>query len=322
LARGDPLSFIRSPLDRKATMPEKIRIIGVPMDLGASRRGVDMGPSALRVAGLAARLKQLGRQVEDIGNIDVPQPEEQHYGEKNAKYLDEIATACKGLADAVKKTLDEDLVPLVLGGDHSIAVGTAAGAAAHFHKDSKRVGIIWLDAHGDMNTPESSPSGNVHGMPLASIMGYGPPELTELAGIKPMIEPRNVVLVGIRELDSKERRLVKESGVHVFTMREIDERGMKEIMGEALKFASDDTAGIAVSLDMDFVDPTDAPGVGTPVRGGVTYREAHLALEMIADSKSMVSFEIVEVNPVIDLHNTTASLGVELILSGLGKKIL
>lgn len=303
-------------------MPEKIRIIGVPMDLGASRRGVDMGPSALRVAGLQARLKQLGRQVEDIGNVPVPQPEEQHFGEKRARYLDEISQACKGLADAVKKALDEDFVPLVLGGDHSIAVGTAAGAAAHFQKQAKRIGMIWLDAHGDMNTPESSPSGNVHGMPLASIMGYGPPELTELAGIKPMIEPHSVVLVGIRDLDSKERRLVKDSGVHIFTMREIDERGMREVMTEALRFASDDTAGIAVSLDMDFVDPTDAPGVGTPVRGGVTYREAHLALEMIADSKSMVSFEVVEVNPVIDLHNTTAALGIELILSGLGKKIL
>ncbi|HEY7825398.1 MAG TPA: arginase [Candidatus Acidoferrales bacterium] len=303
-------------------MPEKIRIIGVPMDLGASRRGVDMGPSALRVAGLQARLKQLGRQVEDIGNVPVPQPEEQHFGEKRARYLDEISQACRGLADAVKKALDEDFVPLVLGGDHSIAVGTAAGAAAHFQKQGKRIGMIWLDAHGDMNTPESSPSGNVHGMPLASIMGYGPPELTELAGIKPMIEPHSVVLVGIRDLDSKERRLVRESGVHIFTMREIDERGMREVMNEALRFASDDTAGIAVSLDMDFVDPTDAPGVGTPVRGGVTYREAHLALEMIADSKSMVSFEVVEVNPVIDLHNTTAALGIELILSGLGKKIL
>ncbi|HKS80020.1 MAG TPA: arginase [Candidatus Acidoferrales bacterium] len=303
-------------------MPEKIRIIGVPMDLGASRRGVDMGPSALRVAGLHARLKQLGRQVEDFGNVPVKQPEEQHYGEKNAKYLGEIAETCKGLADMVRKTLDEDMVPLVLGGDHSIAAGTVAGAASHYHKKSKRIGVVWLDAHGDMNTPESSPSGNVHGMPLASIMGYGPAELTELAGAKPMVEPHNVSLVGIRELDSKERRLVKDSGVHVFTMRDIDERGMREIMAEALRFSSDDTAGIAVSLDMDFVDPTDAPGVGTPVRGGVTYREAHLALEMIADSKSMVSFELVEINPVIDVHNTTALLGVELVLSGLGKKIL
>ena len=303
-------------------MPDKIRIIGVPMDLGASRRGVDMGPSALRVAGLQSRLKQIGRHVEDIGNVAVPQPEEQHYGEKNAKYLDEIAQACRGLADTVKKSLDEEMVPLVLGGDHSIAVGTTAGAAAHFHKQSKRIGVIWLDAHGDMNTPDSSPSGNIHGMPLAAIMGYGPPELTELGGIKPMVEPRNVSLVGIRDLDSKERRLVKDSGVHIFTMRDIDERGMREVMAEAIRFASDDTAGICVSLDMDFVDPSDAPGVGTPVRGGVTYREAHLALEMIADSRSMVSFELVEINPVIDLHNTTALLGVELVLSGLGKKIL
>jgi arginase len=303
-------------------MPEKIRIIGVPMDLGASRRGVDMGPSALRVAGLQSRLKQLGRQVEDAGNVPVPQAEEQPYGEKKARYLDEIAQTCKGLAEIVGKTLDEDMVPLVLGGDHAIAVGTAAGVAAHFNKKGKRIGVIWLDAHGDMNTPESSPSGNVHGMPLASIMGNGPAELTDLAGIKPMVEPRNVVLVGIRDLDSKERRFAKESGVHVYTMRDIDERGMREVMSEALRFATDDTAGVAVSLDMDFVDPSDAPGVGTPVRGGVTYREAHLALEMIADSRSMVSFELVEINPVIDLHNTTALLGVELVLSGLGKKIL
>jgi arginase len=303
-------------------MAEKIRIIGVPMDLGASRRGVDMGPSALRVAGLQSRIKHLGRQVEDIGNLVVRQPEEQHYGEKSAKYLDEISEVCKGVAEMVRKALDEDQLPLVLGGDHSIAVGTAAGAAEHYNKKSKRIGLIWLDAHGDMNTPESSPSGNVHGMPLASIMGYGPEELTGIAGIKPMVEPRNVVLVGIRELDSKERRLVKDSGVHVFTMRDIDERGMREVMAEALRYAGDDTAGIAVSLDMDFVDPSDAPGVGTPVRGGVTYREAHLALEMISDSKSMVSLELVEINPVIDLHNTTATLGVELVLSGLGKKIL
>jgi arginase len=236
--------------------------------------------------------------------------------------LGEISETCKGLADTVGKTLDENLIPLVLGGDHSIAVGTAAGAAAHFHKSSKRIGMIWLDAHGDMNTPESSPSGNIHGMPLASIMGYGPPELTELGGIKPMVEPHNVCLVGIRDLDAKERRLVKDSGVHIFTMRDIDERGMREVMSEALRFAGDDTAGIAVSLDMDFVDPTDAPGVGTPVRGGVTYREAHLALEMIADSRGLVSFELVEINPVIDVHNQTATLGVELVLSGLGKKIL
>ena len=303
-------------------MAEKIRIIGVPMDLGASRRGVDMGPSALRVAGLQSRLKQLGRQVEDIGNV-LCRSRRAALRRKEARSISrKLLQTCKGLAEIVRKTLDEDLIPLVLGGDHSIAVGTAAGVAAHFNAQSKRIGMIWLDAHGDMNTPESSPSGNVHGMPLAAIMGYGPPELVDLAGVKPMVEPRNVALVGIRDLDSKERRFAKESGVHVFTMRDIDERGMREVMAEALRFAGDDTAGIAVSLDMDFVDPSDAPGVGTPVRGGVTYREAHLAMEMIADSHSMVSFELVEINPVIDLHNTTALLGVELVLSGLGKKIL
>jgi arginase len=303
-------------------MPQKIRIIGVPMDLGASRRGVDMGPSALRVAGLQARLKQLNHHVEDIGNIIVKQPEEMHYGEKNAKYLAEILETCTGLAEMVQKSLDEGLLPLVLGGDHSIAIGSVTGVAAHMRAKNQRLGYIWLDAHGDMNTPESSPSGNVHGMPLAAVMGYGPPEMTELAGFKPKVEPRNVALVGIRDLDSKERRLVKESGVHIFTMRDIDERGMRDVMAEALRFASDDTGGVAVSLDMDFVDPSDAPGVGTPVRGGVTYREAHLAMELIADSKTMVSLELVEINPVIDLHNKTATLGVELVLSGLGKKIL
>src|ERR1700751_3424391 len=303
-------------------MPERIRIIGVPMDLGASRRGVDMGPSALRVAGLQSRLKQLGRQVEDIGNVQVRQPEEQHYGEKKAKYLDEIAEACKGLAEIVGKTLDEDLVPLVLGGDHSIAVGTPAGAAAHFHRKSKRIGVIWLDAHGDMNTPDSSPSGNVHGMPLAAIMGYGAPELVDLMGFKPKAEPGNLVIVGARVLDAQERKIVKKAGIHVFTMRDIDERGMRDVMSEALKYAMDDTGGVAVSLDMDFVDPSDAPGAGPPVRGGVTYREAHLAMEMIADTESMVSMEVVEINPILDEHNRTALLGVELVLSALGQKIL
>jgi len=303
-------------------MPEKIRIIGVPMDLGQSRRGVDMGPSALRVAGLQSRLKQLGYQVEDIGNVSVKQAEEQHYGEKRAKYLNEIAETCRGLAEIVQRTLDEGYVPVVLGGDHSIAIGSTSGVASHFRKKSQRIGYVWLDAHGDMNTPESSPSGNIHGMPLAALIGYGAPELVDLMEFKPKVEPRNASLVGVRDLDPKERRLVKESGVHVFTMRDIDERGMREVMTEALRFATDDTEGVAVSLDMDFVDPADAPGVGTPVRGGATYREAHLAMEMIADSKAMASLEVVEINPVIDVHNRTALLGVELVLSGLGKKIL
>ncbi len=303
-------------------MAQKVRIIGVPMDLGASRRGVDMGPSAMRVAGLQSGVKQLGHQVEDVGNVAVKQPEEQHFGDKHAKYLKEIAETCKGLTGIVEQAYADGCFPLVLGGDHSLAVGSIGGVASNFHKQGRRVGLLWLDAHGDMNTPESSPSGNIHGMPLAALIGVGAPELTDLVGFKPIVEPRQVALVGIRDLDSKEQRLMKQSGVHVFTMRDIDERGMREVMSEALRFVTDDTAGVAVSLDMDFVDPGEAPGVGTPVRGGVTYREAHLAMEMIADSRSMISLEVVEINPVIDLHNQTGNFGVELVLSALGKKIL
>jgi len=303
-------------------MAQKVRIIGVPMDLGQSRRGVDMGPSALRGAGLQSSIKKLGVQVEDIGNLSVKQPEEMPVGEKRAKYLQEIAETCADVATATEKALSEGFLPLVLGGDHSIAAGVAAGVANHFRKEKKQIGYLWLDAHGDMNTPESSPSGNVHGMPLAAIMGYGAPELVDLLGFHPKAEPGNIVIVGARDLDAQERKIVKKSGVRVFTMRDIDERGMREVMSDALKYAMDDTAGIAVSLDMDFVDPADAPGVGTPVRGGVTYREAHLAMEMIADTESMVSLEVVEINPILDEHNRTALLGVELVLSGLGQKIL
>jgi arginase len=303
-------------------MPQKVRIIGVPMDLGQSRRGVDMGPSALRGAGLQSAIKKLGHTVEDIGNLEVKQPEEMPVGEKRAKYLQEIAETCLDVAKVVEKSLTESFLPLVLGGDHSIAAGAAAGVSHFYRQQKKDIGYIWLDAHGDMNTPESSPSGNVHGMPLASIMGYGAPELSDLLGFKPKAEPGNIVVVGARDLDAHERKIAKKSGVHVFTMRDIDERGMREVMADAIKFAMDDTAGIAVSLDMDFVDPADAPGVGTPVRGGVTYREAHLAMEMIADSEAMVSLEVVEINPILDEHNRTALLGVELVLSALGQKIL
>jgi arginase len=303
-------------------MAQKVRIIGVPMDLGQSRRGVDMGPSALRGANLQGAIKKLGLSVEDIGNLEVKQPEEMQVGEKRAKYLQEIAETCKDLATTVEKSLVEGFLPLVLGGDHSIAAGVAAGVASHYRKEKKEIGYIWLDAHGDMNTPESSPSGNVHGMPLAAIMGYGPTELVDLMGFKPKAEPGNIVIVGARDLDAQERKIVKKSGIHVFTMRDIDERGMREVMADALKYAMDDTGGVAVSLDMDFVDPSDAPGVGTPVRGGVTYREAHLAMEMIADTKRMVSFEITEINPILDVHNKTAHFGMELILSAFGKEIL
>lgn len=307
----------------KATMPAgKIRILGVPMDLGADRRGVDMGPSALRVAGLNARLRALGYTVEDAGNIPVRVAEEMQVGARRAKYLTTIAATCKELAQLVAHSLNEGCRPLVLGGDHSLAIGTLAGVACHFRRHKQKFGCIWLDAHADMNTPETSPSGNVHGMPLASSLGYGPRVLTHLSGRAPAVLAEHCSLLGVRELDAKEKRTVRQSGIRVFTMREIDERGMRTVMEGALARATRGTAGFAVSLDMDFVDPSDAPGVGTPVRGGVTYREAHLAMEMAADSDNLVSLEVVEINPVIDIQNKTAQLGVELTLSALGKKIL
>jgi len=302
--------------------PRKIRVIGVPLDLGQSRRGVDMGPSAVRVAGLEARLEALGHVVEDAGNVSVAIAEQKKEGDPHAKYLKEITATCTKHAELVVKTLEAGKVPITLGGDHSIAAGTVAGVAEFYRRQNHKIGLIWIDAHTDVNTPDSSPSGNVHGMPLAAIMGLGPPELSNIFDFSPKVKPENCVLVGVRDIDAIEKENVRRTGIHVFTMRDIDERGMRTVMEEALRAAGRGTAGYHVSLDMDWVDPEDAPGVGTPVRGGVTYREAHLALEMIADSKLLASFELVEINPVIDVHNTTAALGVELVLSGLGKKIL
>jgi arginase len=281
-----------------------------------------MGPSALRVANLNARLASLGYAVEDRGNVPVEQAEAAPEGHPRAKYLPQIAATCQRLALLVAETLTGGGVPLVLGGDHSVAVGTVSGVSHFFHEREQRVGLIWLDAHADINTPESSPSGNVHGMPLACIVGEGPAELTDLFGYKPKVAPGNVVIVGLRDVDQTEKPHVRQFGVHAFTMRDIDERGMRSVMEEAIRLASDGTEGFHLSLDMDFVDPKDAPGVGTPVRGGVTYREAHLALEMICDSRRMTSMEVVEVNPVIDEVNRTADLAVELVMSGLGKRIL
>ena len=301
---------------------KKIRVIGVPLDLGQSRRGVDMGPSAVRVAGLEARLEQIGHEVEDAGNIAVAIPEQKKEGDPHAKYLKEITATCTKQAELVIKTLEAGKVPLVLGGDHSVAAGTVAGISEYYRRQDQKVGLIWIDAHTDINTPESSPSGNVHGMPLAAIMGLGPPELANILNFSPKIAPENCVLVGIRDIDAVEKANVRKAGIDVFTMRDIDERGMRTIMEEALRIAGRGTAGYHVSLDMDWVDPEDAPGVGTPVRGGATYREAHLAMEIIADHGRMVGFEIVEVNPVIDEHNQTADLAVELALSAFGKKIL
>ena len=299
-----------------------IAIIGVPLDLGQGRRGVDMGPSAVRVANLHARIGSLGYVVEDLGNVPVDQAESSPEGHPHAKYLPQIAATCERLAALVNETLARGNFPLVLGGDHSVAVGTASGASQHFRERGGKIGLIWLDAHADMNTPESSPSGNVHGMPLACIAGMGSPELTEIFAYRPKVDPRNIAIVGLRDVDQLEKPHVRNSGVRAFTMRHIDERGLRCVMEEAIRLASDGTAGIHVSLDMDFVDPRDAPGVGTPVRGGATYREAHLAMEMICDSGRMVAMEVVEVNPVIDESNRTADLAVELVMSGLGKRIL
>jgi len=301
---------------------KKIRVIGVPLDLGQSRRGVDMGPSAVRVAGLEARLEALGFVVEDAGNIAVAIPEQKKEGHPRAKYLKEITATCTKHAELVLKTLEAGKTPVVLGGDHSVAAGTVAGVAEFFRKQNQKLGLIWIDAHTDINTPESSPSGNVHGMPLAAIMGLGPPELANIFGFSPKIAPENCVLVGVRDIDAAEKENVRKAGIEVYTMRDIDERGMRAVMEDALRAAGRGTAGYHVSLDMDWVDPEDAPGVGTPVRGGATYREAHLAMEIIADHGRLTSFEAVEVNPVIDEHNRTADLAVELTLSVFGKKIL
>src|SRR6201987_1439568 len=300
----------------------KIRVIGVPLDLGQSRRGVDMGPSAVRVAGLEARLEALGHEVEDGGNVPVAIPEQKKEGAAHAKYLKEITATCTKSAELVLKTLESGKVPIVLGGDHSVAVGTVAGVAEFYRRQNQKIGLIWIDAHSDINTPESSPSGNVHGMPLAAIMGLGPPELANIFNFSPKVNPENCVLVGVRDIDAIEREHVRRAGIEVFTMRDIDERGMRAVTEEALRMAGRGTAGYHVSLDMDWIDPEDAPGVGTPVRGGATYREAHLAMEIIADHGRMTSFEIVEVNPVIDEHNQTANLAVELAISAFGKKII
>jgi arginase len=281
-----------------------------------------MGPSAVRVAGLEARLESIGHEVEDAGNVAVAIAEQKKEGNPHAKYLKEITATCTKEAELVLKTLEAGKVPVVLGGDHSIAAGTVSGVAEFFRRRGERIGLVWIDAHADINTPETSPSGNVHGMPLAAILGMGPPELVNIFSFSPKVAAENCVIVGVRDIDQTEKENVRKAGIEVFTMRDIDERGMRTVMEEALRIAGRDTAGYHISLDMDWIDPEDAPGVGTPVRGGATYREGHLAMEIIADHARMASFEVVEVNPVIDEHNQTANLAVELILSAFGKKIL
>jgi arginase len=287
-----------------AAKKRNVEIIGIPVDLGAGRRGVDMGPSAIRIADLESRLESLGHKVVDFGDIDVVIPETQKVGQGKLKYKAPIMAACDELRKQVERSLGEGRLPLVLGGDHSIAIGSVAGTSNHFARAGENVGLIWFDAHGDANTPETTPSGNIHGMSLAVSIGLGDTDLVNLGGRGAKVLPSNTVLIGCRDLDS------------------VDERGMKSVVDEAISLAGDNTAGIHLSFDLDVVDPEDAPGTGTPVWGGITYREAHLAMEMLCDRAQIVAIDLVEVNPVIDSQNMTGILAAELAQSALGKRIL
>ena len=301
---------------------KSVSILGVPLGYGASMAGVDIGPAALRVARLHQRIARLGYAVHDLGEMRLERPQSFPDEGEKLKYVREISNACEQLAAEVEKILEADELPLVLGGDHSIAIGSFAGVASYYKKKQQTVGLIWFDAHADMNTPDSTPSGNIHGMPLAALFGYGTPELTNVAGFAPKLDPRLCAHVGARDIDPGEKELITKLGVRFFTMREIDERGMSACMDDAIAIASGGTGGYAVTFDVDALDPGDAPGSGTLVRGGLTYREAHLAMEKIAEAGGMRSLEIVEINTALDVNNKTAELGVELILSALGKTIL
>jgi arginase len=299
-----------------------VGILGVPLAFGASMAGVELGPAALRVAKLNRRIAQLGYDVRDHGDLHVEESQTTPEPGDKVKYLREISAACEELARRVEAILTSGGLPLVLGGDHSIAVGSLSGFASYCRKKEESPGLIWFDAHADMNTPESSPSGNIHGMPLAVLLGFGAPELTNIAGFAPKLDPALCVHVGARDVDRGERELVNRLGIRFMTMREIDERGMSACMDEAIQIASRASGGYAVTFDVDALDPGDAPGSGTLVRGGLTYREAHLAMEKIAEAGGMRSLEVVEINTALDINNKTAELGVELILSALGKTIL
>lgn len=292
-----------------------IRIVGIPMDLGQSRRGVDMGPSAIRYAGLRNRLSRLGCNIEDKGNIETPVRDTLPL-EGGLAFLPAVVDACETIYQAGRVAIAENYLPVFIGGDHSIAVGTVGGVS-----HDEPTGVLWIDAHGDYNTPDTSPSGNLHGMPLATLMGLGAPEWVNVGRPGPKLDPSQVILIGIRDLDQQERKALKESGVGIYTMREIDERGLATVAGEALERLSH-LSRIHVSLDMDSLDPSEAPGVGTPVPGGLTYREAHLLMEIIADCACVGSIDVVEINPILDSQNHTAKIAVELIASLLGQSIL
>lgn len=302
-------------------MKRTIGMVGVPLDFGASRRGVEMGPSALRLARIEGRLEALGHTVEDEGDISVPTRERIRAGH-GLDFLPAITKVCADLAKRTAAIIDRGDTPLVLGGDHSLAAGSVAGVAAALRNKGGRLGVLWIDAHADINTPQSSESGNVHGMPVAHMLGHGDPAMSHLIGEGAAIEPANIVIVGARDVDQGERDNANAWGVKIHTMREIDERGMRAVLAEAIAEVSEGTAGLHVSLDLDFVDPQEAPGVGTPVRGGATYREAHLAMEMLYDTQKIVSFDLVEVNPVLDRFNITAELAVGLVASAFGQRIL
>jgi len=313
-----------------STSRRPIALMGVPMDLGTHLRGVDMGPSAIRVAGLGEKLAALGLEVHDLGNIPVPHasvaaPGRRGDGVRRGKRLPfapPVAAACREVMRAVARALDQGRVPLVLGGDHSIAIGTLAGLARHARRTKRRWGLLWVDAHGDCNTPESSPSGNIHGMPLAVATGRGLRMLTCLAGVRPMVDPARTVLFGVSDLDAGERRNIRDAGLRVFTMRDLDERGTPACAREALAIVTDGTDGFHLSFDIDAIDPAVAPGVGTPVPGGLTAREAYLLMEMIADTGALMSCDVVEVNPTLDHRNATAALAADLLASALGARIL
>lgn len=302
---------------------KNVHIIGVPLDLGAGRRGVDMGPSAFRIAGLGEKIAALGHTVTDKGDLPTPIPETQKQRDERKKYINDIAKVCQKLYQSSLASLDEGAMPVVLGGDHSLAAGSVSAAAEWARKTKDLpIGLLWVDAHGDMNTPATSLSGNVHGMPLAALLWSDPAELSKFGTLAPKVLPAHTVLVGIRNLDEREKIAVRDSGVHVFTMKDIDRQGIAAVVEQAVNLAGRDTAGIHVSFDMDVCDPLIAPGVGTPVKGGLDYREAHMVMEIVADSGLLTSLDLVEVNPTLDVRNTTAQLATELALSALGMKIL
>ncbi|MBU6366200.1 MAG: arginase [Gemmatimonadetes bacterium] len=297
-----------------------VRIIGVPMDLGASRRGVDMGPSALRLAGLAGRLRALGITVHDDGNLVVP--DRTLLADTLDARLAAIAASCGELAHATAAAMRRNEVPLVLGGDHSIAAGSVAGSAAALVERGERVGLLWLDAHADLHTPGTSTSGNVHGMPVAHLLGLGDPRLARLSPHGPAVRACDVAYVGLRDVDPAERAAIASLGILAFTMRDIDERGLRPVMDEAVAHVSRHTGGVHVSCDADWIDPAEAPGVGTPVRGGATWREAHLAMEIVHDAGVLCAMDLVEINPILDTRNATAELAAELVASAFGRHIL